>query len=166
VSSYKKSEKFQYLVHKMMLKMPIFGPVLLKSTIARFSRTLATMFGAGVPLVDALESVSGAVGNLVYEKAILEVKNEVSTGRGLEQSLQDTNLFPNMVMQMVSTGEESGELETMLDKIADFYEREVDDAVDALSSLLEPILIVILGGLVGTVVVSMYLPIFKLGSVI
>ncbi len=166
VSAFKRSEKFRYGFHKVLLKSPVFGPVLLKSTIARFSRTLATMFGAGVPLVDALESVAGACGNLVYEKAILEIKNEVSTGRGLEQCMQDSGLFPNMVLQMISSGEESGELETMLDKVADFYEREVDDAVEALSSLLEPILIVILGGLVGTVVVSMYLPIFKLAAVI
>jgi len=162
----KSSEKIKYGLHKMQLKMPVFGPVFVKSTIARFSRTLSTMFSAGVPLVDALESVGGACGNLVYEDAIAGIKTEVSGGRGLEPCMAESGLFPNMVLQMVASGEEAGELETMLDKIADFYEREVDDAVAAMSSLLEPIMIVILGGLVGTVVVAMYLPVFKMGSVI
>lgn len=162
----KGSEKVRYFLDKMKLKMPVFGSVMVKSTIARFARTLSTMFSAGVPLVDALDSVGGACGNLVYEKAILEIKNEVSGGRGLEPTMAESGLFPSMVLQMVGSGEEAGELETMLDKIADFYEREVDDAVAAMSSLLEPIMIVILGGLVGTVVVAMYLPVFKMGSVI
>ncbi len=166
VSFFKKSAKFRFAVDKFKLKMPVFGAVFLKSTIARFGRTLATMFGAGVPLVDGLDAVARSCGNLVYEKAILDIKQEVSSGRNLESTMAETGLFPNMVLQMVSTGEESGELEVMLDKVADFYEREVDDAVDAMSSLIEPFMIVILGGLVGTVVVAMYMPIFKLGTVI
>ena len=162
---YKRSDKMQYVMDQVMLKFPIFGVVIKKATIARFSRTLATMFGAGVPLVDSLESVSGAAGNRVFQRAILDIRNQVSTGRPLEASMANTNLFPNMVLQMVATGEESGELELMLDKVADFYEREVDDAVQAMSSLIEPFMIVILGGLVGTIVVAMYLPIFKMAAV-
>ena len=162
---YKRSNKMQFTMDRVLLKLPIFGPVIRKATIARYTRTLATMFGAGVPLVDALDTVAGATGNRVYYNAIQDIKAEVSTGRPLEASMANTNLFPNMVLQMISTGEESGELELMLDKVSDFYEREVDDAVAALSSLIEPIMIVILGGIVGTVVVAMYLPIFKMAAV-
>lgn len=162
---YKRSSKMQYTMDRVLLKLPVFGPVIRKSVIARYTRTLATMFGAGVPLVDSLDSVAGASGNRVYYNAIMDIKAEVSTGRPLEASMANTNLFPNMVLQMVSTGEESGELELMLDKVADFYEREVDDAVAALSSLIEPFMIVFLGGIVGTVVVAMYLPIFKMAAV-
>ncbi len=150
---------------RVILRVPIFGPIIRKSIIARVSRTLATMFGAGIPLVDALETVSTAAGNRVYGQGILKVRNHVSTGRSLEGSMSDTGLFPGMVLQMVSTGEEAGELERMLDKVADFYENEVDNAVAVISSLVEPFLIIILGIIVGTIVIAMYLPIFKLGAV-
>ena len=162
---YKRSPKAQFLADRISLRIPILGEVLRKATIARFSRTLATMFSAGVPLVDSLESVAGATGNRVYYNAIMDIKNEISTGRSLEVAMASTNVFPSMVLQMVATGEESGELETMLNKVADFYEREVDDAVAAMSSLIEPVMIVVLGGIVGTVVVAMYLPIFKMAAV-
>jgi type IV pilus assembly protein PilC len=162
---YRRSPKMQYTLDRILLKFPVIGVVLKKATIARFSRTLATMFGAGVPLVDALESVAGATGNRVYQNGVMDIRAQVSTGRPLEASMANTNLFPNMVLQMVSTGEESGELELMLDKVAEFYEREVDDAVEAMSSLIEPFMIVILGGIVGTIVVAMYLPIFKMAAV-
>ncbi|HED12453.1 MAG TPA: type II secretion system F family protein [Gammaproteobacteria bacterium] len=164
-ATYKRSEKMQYTTDRLLLHMPVFGPVVRKATIARFARTLATMFGAGVPLVDSLGSVANATGNRVYQNAILDIKSEVSTGRSLEATMTQTKLFPNMVLQMISTGEESGELETMLNKIADFYEREVDDAVAALSSLIEPFMIAFLGVVVGTIVVAMYLPIFKMAAV-
>ena len=137
-----------------------------KSAIARFSRTLATMFTAGVPLVEALTSVSGATGNLVYAEATNRIRDEVSTGQQLQQSMRNTGVFPNMVNQMVAIGEESGALDTMLGKVADFFEEEVDNMVDSMSSLLEPLIMVILGVLVGGLVVAMYLPIFKLGAVI
>lgn len=150
---------------RVALKLPLFGPLIKKAVIARYARTLSTMFGAGVPLVDALESVAESTGNRVYRNAVLEVRNEVSTGRSLEVSMAQTELFPTMVLQMISSGEESGELELMLMKIAEFFEREVDDAVAALSSLIEPIMIVILGAIVGTMVVAMYLPIFKMAAV-
>ncbi len=165
VYTYRRSSRLQFAVDRLMLRMPIFGPLFKKATIARVSRTLSTMFGAGVPLVDALESVASASGNRVYHNGILNVRNEVSTGRTLETSMAQTGLFPSMVLQMISTGEESGELELMLAKIAEFYEQEVDDAVAALSSLIEPILIVVLGVIIGTMVVAMYLPIFKMAAV-
>jgi type IV pilus assembly protein PilC len=152
-------------VDRISLRLPVFGQIFKKSTIARFARTLSTMFGAGVPLVDALETVANASGNRVYTQAILQVRNEVSTGRSLATTLAESGLFPSMVLQMVETGEESGELELMLLKIAEFYEREVDDAVAAMSSLIEPIMIVVLGMTVGTMVVAMYLPIFKMAAV-
>ncbi len=162
---YKRSRKMQHLLDRIILRIPIFGPIIKKSIIARVSRTLATMFGAGIPLVDSLETVASAAGNSVYGKGLLLVRRDVSTGRSLEGSMTDTGLFPGMVLQMVATGEEAGELERMLDKVADFYETEVDNAVDVISSLVEPFLIIILGIIVGTIVIAMYLPIFKLGAV-
>lgn len=150
---------------RVLLKAPVVGEIIRKATIARFARTLSTMFAAGVPLVDALKSVAGAAGNAVYEKGTIEIMNDVSTGTQLQLAMERVNLFPNMVVQMVAIGEESGELDSMLGKIADIYEAEVDDAVDALSSLLEPIIMSFLGIVVGGMVVAMYLPIFKLASV-
>jgi type IV pilus assembly protein PilC len=142
--------------------MPIFGDIIRKAVIARWTRTLATMFAAGVPLVESLDSVGGAAGNHVYKVATKQIQSEVSTGTSLTISMQNVNLFPNMVTQMVAIGEESGALDSMLSKVADFFEAEVDDAVDAMSSLMEPMIMVVLG----TLIVSMYLPIFKLGSVV
>ncbi len=165
VFAYKRSTKMQYLMDKFILKIPIFGPIIRKAIIARVARTLATMFGAGIPLVDSLETVASAAGNGIYRDGMLAVRREVSTGRTLESSMADTGLFPGMVLQMVATGEETGELERMLDKVADFYENEVDNAVAVISSLVEPFLIIILGIIVGTIVIAMYLPIFKLGAV-
>lgn len=149
-----------------MLKLPIIGPILEKSAIARFARTLSTMFAAGVPLVEGLESVSGATGNVVYEQATLEIKDEVATGSRLQQSMENTDLFPNMVIQMIAVGEESGSLDEMSGKVADFYEEDVDNAVDGMSSLLEPLIMAVLGVLVGGLVIAMYLPIFKMGAVV
>ena len=146
--------------------MPIFGKILQKSAIARYARTMATMFGSGVTLVDGLQSVAGATGNLVYHDACLEIREEVSTGQALSIAMAQTGLFPTMVLQMTATGEESGELESMLNKAADFYEREVREAVDNMSKLIEPIMITVLGGIVGTLVIAVYLPIFMMGSVI
>ncbi len=163
--SYKRSPRMQFLADRLVLRVPMLGEILRKATIARFARTLGTMFGAGVPLVDSLESVAAATGNRVYYNGIMEIRNDVATGRSLEASMMTTGLFPSMVLQMVATGEDSGELELMLDKIADFFEREVDDAVAALSSLLEPVMIVFLGCVVGTMVIAMYLPIFKMAAV-
>lgn len=163
---WKRSEKIQMFMDRLLLKMPVFGDLVRKSVIARWTRTLATMFAAGVPLVESLESVGGASGNYVYKVATREIQNEVSTGTNLTTSMQNTDLFPNMVVQMVAIGEESGSLDSMLSKIADFFEAEVDDAVDALSSLMEPIIMVILGTLIGGMVIAMYLPIFKLGGVV
>jgi type IV pilus assembly protein PilC len=162
---YKRSEKMKFTMDRVLLRMPLFGVILRKSALARFSRTLSITFGAGVPLVDSMDTVGAATGNRVYQKAVMDVKNDVSTGRALENSMNATGMFPNMMLQMVASGEESGELETMLDKVADFYEREVDDAVDALASIIEPLMIVLLGSIIGTMVIAMYLPIFKLGSV-
>jgi len=150
----------------MMLKMPVIGPILQKASIARYARTLSTMFSAGVPLVEALESVAGATGNIVYEVGVLQMRDEVATGQRLQQSMENTDLFPNMVIQMIAVGEESGSLDQMSAKVADFYEEDVDNAVDNLSSLLEPMIMGILGVLVGGLVVAMYLPIFKLGAVV
>ncbi|HEC29923.1 MAG TPA: type II secretion system F family protein [Gammaproteobacteria bacterium] len=162
----KRSVKFAHFLDKLMLKIPIVGNIINKAAIARFARTLSTMFAAGVPLVEAMESVAGATGNIVYSDAILQIRDEVSTGRQLNQSMKDANLFPSMVVQMVAIGEESGALDDMLGKVADFYEDEVDNAVDGLSSLLEPLIMAVLGVLVGGLVIAMYLPIFKLGAVV
>ena len=164
--AHRTSPKFAFFVDKMMLKLPIIGVILQKASIARFSRTLATTFAAGLPLVDALKSVAGATGNRLYEKACMQIREDVSTGQQIHHSLRSIDLFPNMVVQMVAIGEESGSLEQMLSKVADFYEEEVDNAVDNLSSLLEPLIMVILGIIIGGLIVAMYLPIFKLGSVI
>ena len=142
------------------------GPILVKAAIARFARTLSTMFAAGVPLVEAMQSVAGATGNIVYEEAVLRMKDEVATGQRLQRAMENTGLFPNMVVQMIAVGEESGSLDTMSGKVAEFYEAEVDNAVDSMSSLLEPMIMAILGVLVGGMVIAMYLPIFKLGAVV
>jgi type IV pilus assembly protein PilC len=162
----KRSKRMREFLDRMALKMPVIGPILNKAAIARFSRTLATMFAAGVPLVEALESVAGATGNIVYENAVMRMRDEVATGQRLQRAMETTELFPNMVVQMIAVGEESGSLDTMASKVATFYEAEVDNAVDAMSSLLEPLIMVILGVLVGGLVIAMYLPIFKLGSVV
>jgi type IV pilus assembly protein PilC len=164
--SIKRSETVRFTVHRLMLKLPAVGPILEKATIARWTRTLQTMFAAGVPLVESLDAVGGASGNIVYANATKRIQTEVATGTSLTNAMTATNLFPSMVLQMTQIGEESGSLDNMLGKVADFYEREVDDAVAALSSLLEPIIIVFLGVVVGGLVVAMYLPIFKLGAVI
>jgi type IV pilus assembly protein PilC len=160
------SPEFARRVDSALLRLPIIGAILQKAAIARFSRTLAITFAAGLPLVDALKSVSGATGNILYANATNRIREEISSGHTMQQSLTNTKLFPNMVIQMVAIGEESGQLELMLSKVADFYEEEVDNAVDSLSSLIEPIIMSILGILVGGLVVAMYLPIFKLGSVV
>jgi type IV pilus assembly protein PilC len=156
----------RHFLDRMALNMPIIGPIIQKAAIARYARTLSTMFSAGVPLVEALESVAGATGNIVYEVGVLQMRDEVATGQRLQQAMENTNLFPNMVIQMIAVGEESGSLDDMSAKVADFYEEDVDNAVDNLSSLLEPMIMSILGILVGGLVVAMYLPIFKMGSVI
>ena len=162
----KRSRPMRHFLDRAALKAPIIGPILQKSAIARYARTLSTMFAAGVPLVEALESVAGATGNIVYEIGVLQMKDEVSTGQRLQTAMENTDLFPNMVIQMIAVGEESGSLDEMSSKVADFYEEDVDNAVDNLSSLLEPMIMSILGVLVGGLVVAMYLPIFKMGSVI
>ncbi|MFZ6843939.1 type II secretion system F family protein [Undibacterium sp. RuTC16W] len=164
--SWKRSLKMQRVMDRLLLQAPIFGDVIRKATIARWTRTLATMFAAGVPLVESLDSVGGAAGNAVYLDATIKIQTEVSTGTSLTVAMQNSNVFPNMVTQMVSIGEESGALDQMLGKVADFYEEEVDDAVASLSSLMEPLIMVILGVLIGGLVVAMYLPIFKLGAVV
>src|SRR5271169_33882 len=163
---YKRSRNMRRGIDRVMLKFPIIGPILTKSAIARFARTLSTMFAAGVPLVEAMQSVAGATGNIVYEEAVLRMKDEVATGGRLQRAMENTGLFPNMVVQMIAVGEESGSLDTMSAKVAEFYEQEVDNAVDSMSSLLEPLIMAILGILVGGMVIAMYLPIFKLGSVV
>ncbi len=160
------SEPFNYAIDKYSLKLPIIGGILLKAVIARFARTLSTMFAAGVPLVEAMATVAGTVGNRLYGNAIMRMRDEVSTGQQLNVSMRQTQLYPNMVVQMVSIGEETGSLDGMLTKVADFYEQEVDDAVEGLSSLLEPLIMAVLGVLIGTLVIAMYLPIFKMGSVV
>ncbi|GMW06923.1 MAG: type II secretion system F family protein [Gammaproteobacteria bacterium] len=162
----KRSRRLREIEDRAMLKVPVIGPILVKAAIARFSRTLSTMFSSGVPLVEALESVAGATGNVLYEKAVLAMKDEVATGQRLQRAMENTGLFPNMVIQMIAVGEESGSLDSMSAKVADFYEADVDNAVDAMSSLLEPLIMAILGVLVGGLVVAMYLPIFKMGAVI
>jgi len=164
--TWKRSEKMQAVMDRLLLKLPIFGHLVRISSIARFARTLSTMFAAGVPLVDALDSVAGACGNRVYYDATKRIQSEVSTGTSLTVSMQNTEVFPNMVLQMVTIGEESGALDSMLSKVADFFEGEIDDAVEALSSLMEPIIMVVLGTLIGGLVIAMYLPIFKMGQVV
>lgn len=164
--AWKRSRPMQRVMDRLALRMPIFGEVIRKATIARWSRTLSTMFAAGVPLVEALDSVAGAAGNQVYYEATKQIQGEVSTGNSLVESMTLTNVFPSMVLQMVAIGEESGSLDAMLSKVADFFEAEVDDAVEALSSLMEPIIMVVLGTLIGGMVVAMYLPIFKMGQVV
>ncbi|MBI5333655.1 MAG: type II secretion system F family protein [Burkholderiales bacterium] len=164
--SWKRSEKMQKTMDRILLKVPVFGQLVYKSAVARWTRTLSTMFAAGVPLVEALDSVGGASGNAVFAEATESIQRDVSTGSSLTTSMQTTGIFPVMVLQMSAIGEESGSLDHMLSKAADFYEDEVDEAVKGLSSLLEPIIIVVLGGLIGGIVVSMYLPIFKLGQVV
>lgn len=162
----KRSEKLRILVDRTVLKLPVFGDIIRKSTIARWTRTLSTMFSAGVPLVEALDSVGGASGNYVYITATKQIQTEVSTGVSLTVAMQNADVFPVMVVQMTSIGEESGQLDSMLSKVADFFEEEVDDAVAAMSSLIEPMIMVVLGVLIGGLVVAMYLPIFKLGAVV
>jgi type IV pilus assembly protein PilC len=166
MQAWKRNEKMQHVMDRLMLKMPIFGTLVDKSCIARWTRTLSTMFAAGVPLVEALDSVGGASGNFVYQSATTKIQQEVSTGTALTVAMTNANIFPSMVLQMCSIGEESGSIDHMLGKAADFYESEVDDMVAGISSLMEPIIIVILGVLVGGIVVAMYLPIFKLGQVV
>ena len=163
---YKRSRKLRELIDRMSLKIPIIGPILNKAAIARYARTLATMFAAGVPLVEALESVAGACGNIVYEDAVLKMRDEVATGQRLQRAMEARNVFPNMVVQMIAVGEEAGSLDTMAGKVATFFEAEVDNAVDSMSSLLEPLIMVILGVIVGGLVIAMYLPIFQLGNVV
>jgi type IV pilus assembly protein PilC len=162
----KRSRALRQFIDRLSLKIPIVGPILVKAAIARYARTLSTMFSAGVPLVEAMDSVAGATGNIVYETAVLRMRDEVATGQRLQRAMENTGLFPNMVVQMIAVGEESGSLDAMAAKVADFYELEVDAAVDGLSSLLEPLIMAILGVLVGGLVIAMYLPIFKLGAVI
>ena len=164
--AWRRSLKMQQAMDRLLLRVPVFGDVIRKATIARWNRTLSTMFAAGVPLVEALDSVGGAAGNAVYLEATRKIQNEVSTGTSLTVAMQNAEVFPNMVTQMVSIGEESGALDAMLGKVADFYEDEVDEAVASLASLMEPAIMVILGVLIGGLVVAMYLPIFKLGSVV
>jgi type IV pilus assembly protein PilC len=163
---HKRSRNMRRGIDRAMLKFPIIGPILVKSAIARFARTLSTMFAAGVPLVEAMQSVAGATGNIVYEEGTLRMKDEVATGQRLQRAMENTGLFPNMVVQMIAVGEESGSLDTMSGKVAEFYEAEVDNAVDSMSSLMEPMIMAVLGVLVGGMVIAMYLPIFKLGSAI
>jgi type IV pilus assembly protein PilC len=162
----KRSKKMRETLDRLALRVPIVGPILQKSAIARFARTLSTMFAAGVPLVEAMESVAGATGNIVYENATLAIRDEVATGTRLQRAMENTGLFPNMVIQMIAVGEEAGALDAMSGKVATFYEAEVDNAVDAMSSLLEPLIMAFLGVVVGGLVVAMYLPIFKLGQVV
>ncbi len=164
--TWKRSVKMQHTMDLLLLKIPIFGELIRKSSIARWTRTLSTMFAAGVPLVESLDSVAGASGNFLYAEATKKIQIDVSSGTSLTTAMQNTNVFPNMVLQMVSIGEESGALDSMLGKVADFYEEEVDNAVDALSSLMEPIIMVVLGTLIGGLVIAMYLPIFKMGQVV
>jgi type IV pilus assembly protein PilC len=162
----KRSRAMRHFLDRAVLRIPVIGPILNKSAIARYARTLATTFAAGVPLVEALDSVAGATGNIVYEDAVLRMRDEVATGQRLQRAMENTELFPNMVNQMVAVGEESGSLDDMASKVADFYEAEVDNAVDSMSSLLEPLIMAILGVLVGGLVIAMYLPIFKMGAVV
>jgi type IV pilus assembly protein PilC len=164
--AWKRSPTFKARIDVLILKLPIFGAIIEKATVARWSRTFSSMFAAGVPMVEALESVAGASGNHVYESATRQVRQDVATGASLTASLQSAKVFPTLLIQMVSIGEESGALDTMVEKVAEYYEREVDEAVNNLSALMEPIIMVVLGTLIGTIVIAMYLPIFKMGSVI
>ena len=164
--AWKRSLAVQIAMDRLMLKIPVFGDLVRKSTVARWTRTLSTMFAAGVPLVEALESVGGAAGNYVYAVATKQIQGEVSTGTSLTVAMQNANVFPTMVLQMCSIGEETGALDAMLSKVADFYEAEVDDAVEALSSLMEPMIMVVLGTIIGGMVIAMYLPIFKMGQAV
>jgi type IV pilus assembly protein PilC len=166
LEAWKRSIAVQQFMDRALLRVPVFGDLVRKSSIARWTRTLSTMFAAGVPLVEALDSVGGAAGNYVYLQATKQIKLEVATGTSLTVSMQNTNVFPNMVIQMVSIGEETGALDGMLAKVADFFEAEVDDAVEALSSLMEPMIMVVLGTLIGGMVIAMYLPIFKIGQAV
>ena len=163
---WKRSLSMQIFMDKTLLRVPVFGPIVRKATIARWTRTLSTMFAAGVPLVEALDSVGGAAGNHVYKMATKQIQGEVSTGTSLTVAMQNATVFPSMVIQMVAIGEESGQLDAMLSKVSDFFEAEVDDAVDALSSLMEPIIMVVLGTLIGGLVIAMYLPIFKVAQTV
>lgn len=164
--AYKTSEKFRDRIDRMLLKIPIIGPLLFKSSVARFARTLSTTFAAGVPLVDALDSVAGATGNVVFRNAVHKVKQDVSTGTQLNFSMRSTGVFPMLAVQMTAIGEESGALDSMLDKVATYYEEEVDNMVDSLTSLMEPLIMAFLGVIVGGLVIAMYLPIFQLGQVV
>jgi len=163
---HKRSVPFAHFLDRMSLKIPIIGNVLEKSAIARFARTLETMFAAGTPLVESMNSVAGACGNIIFYDACIKIRDEISTGTQLQASMRETGLFPNMVIQMVAIGEESGSIDTMLGKVADWYEQEVDDAVEALTSLLEPAIMAFLGVVIGGIVIGMYLPIFKMGAVV
>lgn len=162
----KRSAAFRRGKDRLLLKLPVVGLILNKAAVARFARTMSTMFAAGVPMVEAMESVAGATGNIVYSDAVMQMRENVATGQQLQLSMKQTNLFPSMVVQMVAIGEESGSLDDMLAKVADFYEEEVDNLVDSMSSLMEPLIMAVLGVLVGGLIVAMYLPIFKLGSVV
>ena len=164
--SWRRSTTMQRVIDRLILRVPVFGEVIRKASIARWCRTLSTMFAAGVPLVESLDSVAGAAGNFVYYDATKKIQGEVSSGTGLTVAMGNTNVFPSMVLQMVAIGEESGALDAMLSKVADFFEQEVDEAVESLSSLMEPMIMVVLGGLIGGIVVAMYLPIFKMGQAI
>jgi type IV pilus assembly protein PilC len=166
LAAWKRSVAIQMFMDRLMLRLPLFGDLVKKSSIARWTRTLSTMFAAGVPLVEALDSVGGAAGNYVYAVATKQIQQEVSTGTSLTVAMQNSNVFPAMVIQMCSIGEETGALDAMLSKVADFYEQEVDDAVEALASLMEPMIMVVLGTLIGGMVIAMYLPIFKLGQAV
>lgn len=165
-AAWKRSEKVQMIMDRFLLRLPIFGDIIRKAVIARWTRTLSTMFAAGVPLVESLESVGGASGNYIYKMATRQIQSDVSTGTSLTNAMQDAIVFPNMVTQMVAIGEESGALDSMLGKVADFFEQEVDDSVEAMSSLMEPMIMVVLGTLIGGMVIAMYLPLFKLGAVV
>jgi type IV pilus assembly protein PilC len=166
VQAKKRSRAFNHFMDRALLRAPVFGDLVRKATIARYARTLGTMFAAGVPLVEAMSSVAGASGNIVYERAIYRMRDEIATGTQLQVAMRESALFPNMVVQMVAIGEESGALDSMLGKVADFFEEEVDNAVDNLSSLMEPMIMAFLGILIGGLVVAMYLPIFKMGQVV
>ena len=166
IRAYKKSPALRAAMSRLSLRLPVFGGIFTKGAMARFARTLSTMFGAGVPLVEAMSSVAGAVGNVVYAKAVLEMRDQVATGQPLHTAMRETELFPNMVIQMTAIGEEAGSLDSMLAKVADFFEEQVNDAIDALSSLMEPIIMAVLGVLIGGLVVAMYMPIFQMGSVV
>ena len=165
IAAWKRSEKFRRIIDKLTLKLPVFGPIFEKAALARFARTLSTTFSAGVPMVEALESVAGATGNTVYGDAIMRIREDVATGQSLQLTMRQQNLFPHMVIQMTGIGEESGALDELLAKVADFYEEEVNNAIEVLSSLIEPMIMVVIGVLVGSLVIAMYLPIFKLAAV-